>query len=93
MSDTPLFQNTDEQEALYTPQHLPSDAAADDTTAGEGGVPLPLAAAGMDLSGGRAPGVAHTGGTGGAAGGAGLAFGADAAADATEGEDETEGRR
>ena len=90
MSDTPLFQNTDEQEALYAPQQLPSDGAADGTTAGEGAVPLPLAAAGMDLSGGRASGVAHAGGTGGTAGGAGLAFGTDAAADATE--DETGGR-
>ena len=30
MSDKPLFQNSDEQEAIYAPQQLPEDTAATD---------------------------------------------------------------
>lgn len=71
MSEKPLFENADEQEATYVPQQLPADAAGD-TAATEGGFVLPLAAAGTDLSG-HAPGVQHAGGTGGTAGGAALA--------------------
>jgi hypothetical protein len=71
MSEKPLFEHADEQEATYAPQQLPADGGGE-ATASAGGFVLPLAAAGSDLSG-HAPGVQHAGGTGGVAGGAALA--------------------
>jgi len=58
MSDTPLFQNRDEQEALYAPQQLPSDDATDDDI-GVGYVPIP-ALGGVNTPAGP-PTVAPTG--------------------------------
>ena len=52
MSDKPLFQNADEQEAAYAPQQSPDEAVQDavqadevgsgDATGGDGGANLPL---------------------------------------------------
>ncbi len=50
MSDRPLFENTDEQEAMYAPQQLP-DAVAGETQQDIGQVALPIGAAGVSSSG------------------------------------------
>ena len=71
MSDRPLFQNTDEQEAAYAPQELPAgsegarDAAVDDgsrTTGGGSDVIVPGAAVGLG-------GIGSSTGTAGSTGG------------------------
>lgn len=61
MSDNPLFNNTDEQEALYAPQQLLEDSTArdavehDDTEGQEDAVIVPGAAAGSAGMGGTGP--------------------------------------
>ncbi len=61
MSDKPLFNNTDEQEALYAPQQLPEDNAArdavehDDSQQSDDVVLVPGAAAGSAGMGGTGP--------------------------------------
>ena len=63
MSDEPLFQNTDEQEAAYTGRAAPGTPEAAET--GEG-VVLPGAAAAGPISGGAISGSMGTTGTAGA---------------------------
>lgn len=92
MSDRPLFQNTDEQEAIYAPQQLPADtppkeaANVDDARDQEVGadvVVVPAASAGML---GQTGGGISTGVVGGAPSAIGPAVGEDAIED---GADET----
>ena len=60
MSDRPLFENADEQEAVYAPQQLPDAVAAERERAADnhgemqqdtGPVTLPIGAAGVSASG------------------------------------------
>ena len=92
MSDTPLFQGADEQEAAFAPQQLPAEDASQTTgdsdasdaanTDRAGAVPVPAAGLmGVSL------GMGGTGASGGAAGGIGPAIGAAALANETEDED------
>ncbi len=70
MSDTPLFQNTDEQEAAYAPQQLPAgnpeerDAVIEegDTELGPAAALVVPVAAGGALAGGGATGQIGSGG-------------------------------
>ena len=92
MSDQPLFQNTDEQEAIYAPQELPADSAAHhkvraddrerDTDTTTDAVGVPAAGAGL---------LSQTGGGLGASVGstnpAGTAVGTAAPDDETTGTD------
>ena len=64
MSDTPLFQNTDEQEAAYAPQQLPEGSAAEgaaDIEQGErgvaGGADMPRAETGVAAGAGLSTGA------------------------------------
>jgi hypothetical protein len=105
MSDTPLFQNTDEQESAYAPQSLPDgtegDARADLEEGGSGregdpgaGVILPAAALG-GIGGGMGgnPGTAGSTGMGPAGAGpaiAGAALSGDLPAERAATNDESE---
>ena len=98
MSDRPLFQNTDEQEAAYAPQQLSGGDEAGEVV-GERGVsdattvgavaPLPIAATGAAVN---AAGPGFAGGTAGTTGGALPALGALALAEETEEQDEAKRR-
>jgi hypothetical protein len=92
MSDRPLFQNADEQEAIYAPQQLPEDTRAKeaanlddarDREVGDDIVVVPAASAGML---GQTGGGASTGVVGGAPSAIGPAVGENAVED---GADET----
>lgn len=80
MSDQPLFQNSDEQEAIYAPQQLPDEssaAVADDRSDQDAGgvdatVPA-IALAGGANTGGLGPSAGTTGTASGVAPTAGLA--------------------
>ncbi|HEX6288357.1 MAG TPA: hypothetical protein VFZ66_04160 [Herpetosiphonaceae bacterium] len=88
MSDKPLFQNTDEQEAIYAPEQLPEGSAqktaaeveARDSANAVGGGVVPVPAAGV-MGAGVAGGAS---GTGTPTGGAAPAVGAAALANETE---------
>jgi hypothetical protein len=92
MSDKPLFQNTDEQEAIYAPQQLPAQATdrqATNTEASASGDTLapvevvPTAGVAFEAAGiGTGAGVSS--GTAGTAGGILPAVGAVALAQETE---------
>lgn len=85
MSDQPLFQNMDEQEAVYDPQQrggddAPNNANANDTTDAVG---VPAAGAGLlGLTGGGA----GTGVVGGSPGATGSVVGGAASEDETAGD-------
>jgi len=79
MSDQPLFQNMDEQEAVYDPQQRTGDATQNANTDDVG---VPGAGAGL-------LGTTGGGATGGIIGGSPAAT--DAVVGATEPEDETRG--
>lgn len=96
MSDRPLFQDSDDREATFAPEQLPSgteQAAVDEGTPNrESGLPaptLPLAATGAAVS---AAGAGNTGGTAGTVSGAVPAIGAIALADEVEKNDAAERR-
>ena len=93
MSDQPLFQNSDEQEAAYAPQQLPHGAAGDEGTEDDagtvGGAALPAAATGGAVN---TAGMGYAGGTAGTTAGMVPAVGATALAAQTEEQDETERR-
>ncbi len=82
MSDQPLFQNMDEQEAVYGGQQMGGDDTSQNANTDDVGVP----AAGAGLLGLTGGGV-----TGGIVGGSPAAT--DAVVGATEPEDETRGDR
>ncbi len=98
MSDRPLFQNTDEQEAAYAPEQLSGGAeagevagergAADATTVGAV-APLTVASTGSAVTG---AGTTGGGGTAGTTGGGLPALGALALAEETEEQDEAKRR-
>jgi hypothetical protein len=97
MSDRPLFQNTDEQEAAYAPQQLPDDAdhvSAEDDAADRNAV-LPVAALPIAATGAAAnsAGPGYAGGTAGTAGGVVPAIGAVALANELENQDDDKHRR
>ncbi|HEY0607629.1 MAG TPA: hypothetical protein VGD58_32230 [Herpetosiphonaceae bacterium] len=90
MSDRPLFQNSDEQEAIYAPQQLPADTRAKETAnvddarereVGDDVVIVPAASAGML---GQTGGGISTGVVGGAPSAIGPAVGEDAVEDVTD---------
>ena len=81
MSDTPLFQNTDEQEAAYASQQTPG--------AGEAGLVVPAAALVGTTSAGTSAGT----GAGAPTAGVAPAVGAAALADTAEDQGEDEDRR
>ena len=83
MSDQPLFQNADEQEAVYAPQQMANDADGGTTgdTTDEIGVP----AAGAGLLG-QTGGGASTGLVGGSPSATGSTVGAAAPEDETRGD-------
>jgi hypothetical protein len=81
MSDQPLFQSSDEQEAVYAPQQLPADHAGKQAADVEVGVP----AAGAGLLG-QTGGGAQTGVVGGSPGAVGPAVGSEASEDKTAGD-------
>ncbi|HEX6291085.1 MAG TPA: hypothetical protein VFZ66_18010 [Herpetosiphonaceae bacterium] len=93
MSDQPLFQNTDEQEAVYAPQQLPPEhagkQAADteegrqDTAVSGDDVGVPAAGAGIL---GQTGGGVSTGVVGGSPSALGPAIGAGAPEDETTGD-------
>lgn len=93
MSDQPLFQNTDEQEAVYAPQQLPTNhagkQAADveegtqDTQAVDATVGVPAAGAGLL---GQAGGGIGTGVVGGSPSALGPAVSSSASEDETAGD-------
>ena len=96
MSERPLFQNTDEQEAAYAPQQRPEDGVADQVAADEGAgdnrpadgaVALPVAATGGAVNSG---GPGYAGGTAGTTGGMVPAVGAVALAGELEKQDDRE---
>jgi|GEM_PF-5480954 len=89
MSDQPLFQNTDEQEAIYAPQQLPDgdrlgqendDARSRDATVDD--VVVPAAGAGLLAQAGGGSSVTGAIGPAGAAPAVGAAALADADEDA-----------
>ncbi len=75
MSDTPLFQNTDEQEEAYAPQQAPGTSDSD-----EAGLVVPAAAVVGTTSAGTSAGT----GTGAPSAGVAPAVGAAALADEAE---------
>ena len=83
MSDTPLFQNTDEQEAAYAPQELPEASVQ------EAGLVMPAAAVVGTTSAGTSAGT----GTGAPSAGVAPAVGAAALADETEDQGDAGDRR
>jgi hypothetical protein len=91
MSDRPLFQDADEQEATYAPQQVPAGDAGDGTI--DTGVPLvalPIAATGAAAS---TAGPGYAGGSAGTVSGVIPALGAAALANETERDEEDEARR
>ena len=101
MSDRPLFQNSDEQEAAYAPQQLPEGTTAEHAAEVEEGgrnatnagstiaVPAAVVAGG---AGGTA-GSGYSTGAGGTVAGLGPALGAAALGEATAEDDDTADRR
>jgi hypothetical protein len=93
MSDQPLFQSSDEQEAVYAPQQLPADHAGKQAADVEDGgrdpqttdetVGVPAAGAGLL---GQTGGGAQTGVVGGSPGAVGPAVGSEASEDKTAGD-------
>jgi hypothetical protein len=83
MSDTPLFQNSDEQEQTYAPHQLPEGSAGERAAAAEGDTGaatgtadaafLPAAFAAGSNTGGMGPAVGTAGTASGVAPAAGLA--------------------
>lgn len=97
MSDRPLFQDMDEQEAVYAPQQLPDGSApksAADTETRAGGEGVDRGAVAVPVAGilGAGAGAGGMSGTSGAPGGIGPALGAAALADETRDTDADERR-
>ncbi len=98
MSERPLFQNMDEQEAAYAPQQRPEGDAIDQVAADEGtsdqgtaagAAALPVAATGGAVN---SPGLGYSGGTAGTTGGMVPAVGAVALGNHLADQDEAERR-
>jgi hypothetical protein len=96
MSDRPLFQDADEQEATYAPQQVPGEAdqVAADEGAADREVDVPVAALPIAASGAAAntAGPGYAGGSAGTVSGLAPAVGAVALANEIEKQDEPERR-
>jgi hypothetical protein len=96
MSDRPLFQDADEEEARYAPQQLPgnADQSTDEEGVASPDVVVPVAAAPIAAAGAAANtgGPGYAGGSAGTVSGIAPAIGAVAIAEELEKDDDEERR-